>query len=150
MSLRVLCISVILLVFLAACQSPTGGVVINQVPTGPRDIVVNGSPNLPVPVNPQPAPKKVVVSSPVPEVIIIPETKPAEDPYKQCMDSCSTQCKASAEKACSQNLGTECRANCGGIIDKSACSTACSLRNANACEPKFIEFCSNKCVERCN
>lgn len=148
MSLRALCISVFLF-FLVACQSPTGGVVINQEPTGPRDIIVNGSPNLPETAAPEPA-KEVVVSSPVPEVTIIPESKPAVDPYQACMDGCSARCKASAVKACGQNLGTECRANCGDIIDKSACSTACSLRNANACEPKFIEFCSNKCVERCN
>lgn len=158
MSLRALWVSGVLfaVLLLAACQqSPTGGIVIQQEPSGPRLVVVNGSP-IAAPPEPGPADESVPVLVPEnvlprdePEVIVIPESKPAEDPVQACLDKCEASCKTSARLACSKPTGVECKANCGSIIDPSACSTACSLRNANACEPKFVEYCSSMCVERC-
>lgn len=164
MSSRALCNSVIvcILLLLAACtSSPTGNAVISQDATGPRDITVNGSSQpaaqqtAPATTSTQPTEEPVrriptnVLPPPPGEIIIIPESKPAEDPVQDCMNKCETSCKNSAALACGKSTGTECKANCGTIIDPSACSTACSLRNAHSCEPKFIEFCTSKCAGRC-
>jgi hypothetical protein len=156
MSLRDLCASaaLVILLFLAACNSPTGGIVVNQEPTGPRDIVVNSTTSpvaQPVPAPaPLPAPKEVIVSAPAPEIIVIPANKPPEDPVEACLEACTASCENSAVKACGQSTGAACKTNCGTIIDPSACSTACSLRDAHACEPKFIDFCTAKCAGKCH
>lgn len=165
MSSRVLCISIVMfLLFLAACQSPTGGVVINQEPSGPREIIVNSTPApqpaapvqqaLPAPApEPTPAPVRIptnVLPQQAPEVYIVPETKPAIDPLQQCLDGCQQTCKTAAATSCRQTTGTACKANCGDIIDPSACSIACSLRDARSCEPKFKEFCGAQCIKRCH
>ena len=164
-ALSISAIVCVLLLFIAGCQSPTGGVVISQEPQGPRDIVVNSTVPVapavlattavkPVPTTqPAPAPQRIpinVLPQQAPEVYIIPEEKPAIDAVQACLDGCQKNCRTAAARACRQTTGTLCKANCGDIIDPSACSTACSLRDARACEPKFKEFCGNKCIERCN
>lgn len=160
MSSRALCNSVIvcILLLLAACSSsPTGNAVISQDATGPREITVNSSTQQTVPAttSTQPAAAPVqriptnVLPPPPGEIIIIPESKPAEDPVADCMNKCETSCKTSAALACGKSTGADCKANCGTIIDPSACSTACSLRNAHSCEPRFIEYCTSKCAGRC-
>ncbi len=161
MSLRVFWANIIgcvlLAVLMVGCQkSPTGAVtggIINQaLEPGPRDIVVNSSP---LPSQPAAPPVPVwipenVLPQPEPQAIVIPENKPAADPVQACVDKCISSCTSSASRACSQSTGTVCKQNCGAIIDPSACSTACSLRDARICEPKFIEFCTSKCDGRCH
>lgn len=163
MSLRVSFISVVvLLIVLAGCSlSPSGGVVINQEPTGPREIIVNSTPAAPAApsttVAPQPAapapvqhiPINVLPQQPAPEVYIVPAEHPPVDRLQSCLDGCELKCKQSAAVSCRQTTGTACKANCGDIIDPSACSIACSLRDARSCEPKFKEFCGAQCVKRC-
>ncbi len=164
MSLRVSFISVVvLLVLLAGCStSPSGGVVINQEPTGPREIIVNSTPAAPAAqptapaATPAPAPApvqhipiNVLPQQPAPEVYIVPADHPPVDRLQSCLDGCELKCKQSAAVSCRQTTGTACKANCGDIIDPSACSIACSLRDARSCEPKFKEFCGAQCVKRC-
>ena len=163
MSSRVLCISVVVfLLFLAACQqSPTAGVVINQEPTGPRDITVNSTPapqpaQIPAAPAPQPAQAPAPMHIPInvlpqqaPEVYIVPAEKPVVDPVQSCLDGCQLQCKQNAAAACRQPTGTACKANCGTMIDPESCKSACALRDARSCEPKFKEWCGAKCKEHC-
>jgi len=152
----------VLLLVLVACQkSPTGGVIITQEDTGPKHVIVNSvpepqpavqpapQPSVPVAQDPAWIPENVLPQEPSSTVIVIPENKPAEDPVAECIADCESSCKRSAEQACIQDSGTSCKLNCGSIIDPSACSTACSLRSANACEPRFIEYCTPKCTEQC-
>lgn len=146
----------IFLIVLAGCQqSPTGStVIIDQVDDGPKHVVVKSSPapSEPEPVpepEPQWIPENVLPPPEEPEVIVIPENKPPEDPVLACVEKCESSCETSASAACSQTSGSGCKAFCGNVIDTSACSTACSLRNARRCEPKFIEFCSAQCNSRC-
>ncbi|MEM4254210.1 MAG: hypothetical protein QXR48_02375 [Candidatus Woesearchaeota archaeon] len=162
MSLRALCINafvvVVIVAFLFGCQkTPTGGVVITQEDTGPRDVVVTSGP-IPEP-EPEPSPPQEIPLNRIPtnvlprdepQVIVIPENRPAEDPVTDCIEKCESSCKTSAISACSKPSGADCKSACGQIIDPSACSTACSLRSARVCEPKFIEFCSSQCVGRCH
>lgn len=162
MSLRDSCISIVALllviVLLAGCQkSPTGGVTITQQePAGPQDVVVNSTPAPSQPVASQPASVPVnriptnVLPRPEPQVIIIPESKPAADPVQACIDGCDSSCKTSATYSCSKPNGADCKQSCGQIIDPSACSTACSLRSARMCEPRFIEYCTSQCIGRCH
>lgn len=163
MSLRVSFISVVvLLILLAGCSlSPSGGVVINQEPTGPREIIVNSTPAAPAASQTTVAPSPAQTPAPVqhipinvlpqqaPEVYVVPaETQPV-DRLQSCLDGCQLKCKQNAAVSCRQTTGTACKANCGDIIDPSACSIACSLRDARSCEPKFREFCGAQCVKRC-
>ncbi len=151
-------VACVLVIALLGCQtSPTGGAIITQEQTGPKDVVVTSEPvpqpaaqpAKPVPVPPSGIPTNVL-PRPEPQVIIIPESKPAADPYKACVDNCDASCTTSATFSCSKPSGTDCKAACGNIIDPSACSTACSLRSARICEPKFIEFCTAQCVGKCH
>ncbi len=162
MSLRALCISIIacilVLALLSACQkSPSGAVIVQAPPEGPKEVVVTSEP---VP-EPEPAPSQPsetplnyiptnVIPRDEPQVIVIPENRPAEDPVAECIEKCESSCKTSATYACSKPSGADCKSACGQIIDPSACSTACSLRSARICEPKFIEFCSAQCVGKCH
>ncbi len=164
MSLRDSCVKILVFVLIVTvlfgCQKspPTGGVVITQEDTGPKEVVVVGEP-VPEPA-PQEAPAQEpmpvnriptnVLPRPEPQVIVIPESKPVGDPVQACIENCNSDCEISADFACSKPSGTDCKAACGSIIDPSACSTACSLRNANACEPKLMEFCSAQCVGKCH
>ena len=164
MSLRALCVSVIasflILSLLSGCQkSPSGAVIVQTSPEGPKDVVVTSAP-VPEPA-PQPAPSQPepvplnripinVIPREEPQVIVIPESRPAEDPVSDCIGKCESSCRTSAGFACSKPSGADCKASCGSIIDPSACSTACSLRSARICEPKFIEFCSAQCIGRCH
>lgn len=158
---------VLVIALLSGCsQAPTGNVVINQqAPEGPRDVVINSTPTVTPPAAQpvaQPAAKPSPAQVPVsqiptnvlpraePEVIIIPENKPAADPVQACIDSCESSCEISASFACSKHTGAECRMACGSIIDPEACKTACSLINARACEPKFISFCTAQCIGKCH
>lgn len=150
----------VLLLLLAACnQSPTGGVVIQQEPEGPKNVIVTSLPEpapiaaAPVPTQPVQPPQWIpenVLPQDEPEVIIIPESKPAEDPVAACIDKCEATCATNAARACSQSTGSACKQSCGQYIDPSACSTACSLRDAHRCEPKFIEFCTATCEDACH
>ena len=165
MSLRALFISIVacvlVLALLSGCQkSPSGAVIVQTPPEGPKDVVVTSAPVQ----EPQPAPSQSaqpeeiplnripanVIPRDEPQVIIIPESRPAEDSVADCIEKCDSSCRTSAGFACSKPSGADCRASCGSIIDPSACSTACSLRSARICEPKFIEFCSAKCIGRCH
>lgn len=148
------------LILLAGCQqSITGGVVVEQQDDSPKDVVITSQPKpvatqqptAPQPVAPAPnwVPENVLPRQEK-EVIIIPESKPSENPLQDCLDSCSASCESSSSLACSQTTGYGCKQNCGSIIDPSACSTACSLRDARKCEPKFIEFCTSTCEGRCH
>lgn len=166
MSLRALCVNIfaviVLALVLAGCSgSPTGNVVVTQEPEGPKNVVVTGIPSeppasQPVPVatevvtaaNPQWIPENVLPRD-EPEVIVIPESKPVEDPAQKCLDDCVKSCASSAKLACNSKSGAECKSRCGSIIDPSACSTACSLRSAHACEPKFNDYCAATCKTRC-
>jgi hypothetical protein len=153
---------VLVAVLLVGCQkSPTGGAVITQSnENAPKDVVVTSQPAPQQPVQPaaQPAqavpvnriPTNVLPQPDMPQIIVIPENKPVADPVQACIDKCDSDCKISATFSCSKPSGAECRMACGGIIDPSACSTACSLKNARSCEPKFIEFCTAQCVGRCH
>lgn len=162
MSLRVSWLNVfacvLVLALLFACQkSPSGAVIVQTPPEGPKEVVVTSAP---VP-EPQPAPSQPeqvplnriptnVLPREEPQVIVIPESKPAEDPYADCIEKCASSCGISANFACSKPSGADCKMSCGQIIDPSACSTACSLRSAGICESKFIEFCSAQCVGKCH
>ncbi len=161
MSLRVSwaeIVCVLALLFLSACQqSITGGVVVEQNDGIPKDVVITSQPQ----PSPQQAQPKAAESSPVwipenvlpgpeREVIVIPESKPSEDPVQDCIDDCMDSCTTSAGLACAQSSGAACKQQCGGIIDPSACSTACSLRSARMCEPKFAEYCTSTCGGRCH
>lgn len=157
---------VALLLILAACnRSPTGGVIVLQEDEGPKHVVITSDataePATPPQQAPQPAVQPAATQPPQwipenvlprkePEVIIIPESRPAEDPVAACIGKCSATCANSAKLACSQSTGSGCKQNCGQYIDPTACSTACSLRDARRCEPKFIEFCSATCEGRCH
>lgn len=149
---KVMCF--VVLVFLFACQSsPTGNVVgvqeaVQHVQEQPREVIINSLPDAPEkPVtNTQPA---VIVASPAPEVIIFPEDIIPENPVGECTEQCKKSCTIYANRACSQTTNTACKSNCGEIINPSACATACSLRNARLCEPKFIEFCAAQCEKKC-
>jgi hypothetical protein len=155
-------VACVLVIALLGCQtSPTGGAIITQEQTGPKDVVVTSEPvSQPVAAQPaaQPKPAPVppsgiptnVLPRPEPQVIIIPESKPAADPYKACIDNCDSSCKISATYSCNKPSGADCKQSCGQIIDPSACSTACSLRSARVCEPKFIEFCTAQCIGKCH
>jgi hypothetical protein len=163
MSLRALCVNVltvvVLALVLAGCSgSPTGNVVVTQEPEGPKNVVVTSRPAeaTAVPVAQEvvsPAPTQWVPENVLPrdepEVIVIPESKPVEDPAQKCLDDCVKSCATSAKLACGSNSGAECKSRCGSIIDPSACSTACSLRSAHACEPKFNDYCAATCKTRC-
>jgi hypothetical protein len=147
---------VLLAVLLFGCQqSPTGGAVITQTPENvPKDVVVTSAPAAqepaaaaPIPINRIP---ENVLPRPEPTVIIIPENRPSADPVAACISKCDSDCKTSATYSCTKPTGTDCKASCGAIIDPSACSTACSLRSARMCEPKFIEFCTAQCIGKCH
>lgn len=162
MSLRDLCINafvfVVIVAFLFGCQkAPTGGVVITQEDTGPKEVIVTSEPvpePEPVPAQPEQIPINRIPTNVLPreepQVIVIPENKLAEDPIADCIKKCESACMISADFACSKPSGADCKSACGQIIDPSACSTACSLRSARVCEPKFIEFCSAQCAGRCH
>ncbi len=162
MSLRALCISIVacvlVIALLSACQKSPSGAVIVQAPEGPKDVVVNSTPapqTAPqAPSQPEPVPLNYIPTNVIPrdepQVIVIPESRPAEDPVADCIEKCSSSCEISADFACSKPSGADCKATCGQIIDPSACSTACSLRSAGICEQKFIEFCSAQCVGKCH
>jgi len=147
----------------AGCSSsPSGNVVINQEPEGPKNVVVTGKPVTPAPAA-QPVPVAQDVVTPAspqwvpenvlprdePEVIVIPAVEQVEDPAQKCLDDCVKSCTSSAKLACGSGSGAECKSRCGSIIDPSACSTACSLRSAHACEPKFNDYCAATCKTRC-
>ncbi|MEM2916247.1 MAG: hypothetical protein QXT19_02735 [Candidatus Woesearchaeota archaeon] len=146
---------VLVVALLSACQkSPSGAVIVQIPPEGPKEVVVTSAP-LPEPASAQPEQIPVnripsnVLPREEPQVIVIPENRPAEDPVADCIEKCKLSCETSANFACSKPSGADCRSGCGQIIDPSACSTACSLRSARICEPKFIEFCSAQCVGKC-
>lgn len=166
---------ILLVTLFAGCsQSPTGNVVVSQnSDEAPKNVVINSTSvasnvhrPLPVPANAVPSKQSSIMASAVPseplpvsadalapepqQVFIIPENKPSADPVNACIDSCESSCEVSALFACSQTSGSGCKMACGSIIDSSACSTACSLRNAHACEPKFIEFCVSQCSGICH
>lgn len=137
------------LVLLAGCTaSPSGSIVIHQEPTGPRHIEVNGS-QIPAIVD-----NATSVSKP--EEIVVPEERvvvviPANrQPSNDCLDSCALSCRQSSLNACGQRTGSSCRLRCGSIIEPSACASACALKDANACVPKFVEFCTAQCSVRCS
>ncbi|MEM4240450.1 MAG: hypothetical protein QXM31_04195 [Candidatus Woesearchaeota archaeon] len=148
----------VIALFIFGCQkSPTGGVVITQEDTGPKEVVVVSAPvpePEPAPSQPQEIPINRIPTNVLPreepQVIIIPENRPAEDPVADCIKKCESACMISADFACSKPSGADCKSACGQIIDPSACSTACSLRSAGICEPKFLEFCSAQCVGKCH
>lgn len=92
---------------------------------------------------------------PIAPILIPVEPAPTEEstltPKEKCLNSCESQCEYDAAIACKQNDRSECRANCGNIINPSACTQVCTyiLQQQGQCKSQFEKFCKNTCVERC-
>jgi len=103
-------------------------------------------------------PKPVVTQPPLETAQILPaeplkeETEsPKLSPLEECVNLCNENCERAAQNACTQRERSQCKANCGSIIDPSACSQACTyITQPNVCKQQLEEFCSNQCVEQCH
>lgn len=80
------------------------------------------------------------------------QSEPTEPQVQlSCNDLCEQDCERDAQNACRQTERSDCKSQCGDIIDPSACSQACSfLHQSASCRTQFEQFCKAKCVERCN
>jgi len=69
---------------------------------------------------------------------------------QQCLSDCQDTCQKDAQLSCTQYQRSQCRANCGDIIDASACTQACTyLSQPQHCKKQFEQFCSAQCTGRC-
>ena len=75
------------------------------------------------------------------------QTAPAE---RTCKSQCDSDCEADAQLACKQRERSACKANCGDVIDPSACTQACTyLNQPQSCKSMLEQFCKSRCVQIC-
>ena len=132
------------LIFLISCSTVQHAESPN-VTTTPVSLITPSFHNL----EPEAKPLQDISVSIIQPVIVKPQLTNSSGEIP-CMDDCENRCAERAQQACTQKERAACRAECGDIIENSACVQACTyLTRPEICKQQFEQFCNAQCVKEC-